>query len=430
MSDLAILGGKPVITEPPARYRSMGEREAEAVAQVMASDCLSGFYGSPGDEYWGGPKIQEFEAAWRKRYGVAHAISVNSATSGLFAAMGAIGLSPGDEVIVPPWTMSATAMAPMVYGGIPIFADIEDKTFGLDPDAVRAAISKRTRAILAVNLFGHPARLEELRALANEHGLYLVEDNAQAPLGEASGRPAGTIGHIGVFSLNFHKHIHTGEGGVCVTDDEQLAKRLAMIRNHGENVTEWLEMDDLTNMIGFNYRMSELSAAIGLVQLGDIDTHVQPRERFANRLSDSVRNLKGLRPPAIREGCRHNYYCWCAKYDAGATGVDRDLFRDALIAEGVPCFTGYVAPLYRLPAFQKRIALGRDGFPFTLGAPDYTKLRCPVTERLHESEALLIEVCSFQTDDTLADRMAEAVRKVHAHAEELHEHGQNRAGVA
>ena len=136
MSDLALLGGTPVLSEPLRRYRSMGEAEAAAVAEVIASDCLSGFYGSPGDEYWGGPKVLDFEAAWRERYGVAHAISVNSATSGLFAAMGAIGLSPGDEVIVPAWTMSATAMAPLVYGGIPIFADIEAETFGLDPEAV------------------------------------------------------------------------------------------------------------------------------------------------------------------------------------------------------------------------------------------------------------------------------------------------------
>lgn len=419
MSELAIFGGEPVIGEEPRRYRSMGEAEARAVAEVMASDCLSGFYGSPGDEYWGGPKVQAFEAAWCERYGVAHAISVNSATSGLFAAVGAVGVSPGDEVIVPPWTMSATAMAPLVYGGIPIFADIEDETFGLDPEAVRAAITDKTRAILAVNLFGHPARLEELREIADERGLFLVEDNAQAPLGASSGRPCGRIGHIGVFSLNYHKHIHTGEGGVCVTDDDVLGKRLAMIRNHGENAIEWLGMDDLTNMVGFNYRMTEMSAAVGLVQLENINAHVEPRERFAEILSEGARNLRGLKVPAVREGCRHNYYCWCATYDAGDAGVDRDLFRDALIAEGVPCFTGYVEPLYRLPTFQKRIAFGREGYPFTLGAPDYTKVHCPVTERLYRDQALLIEVCSLEPSEELAQRMGEAITKVHRNTGEL-----------
>lgn len=419
MSELAIFGGCPVIADEPRRYRSMGEAEARAVADVMASDCLSGFYGSPGDEYWGGPKVQAFEAAWCERYGVPHTISVNSATSGLFAAVGAVGVSPGDEVIVPPWTMSATAMAPLVYGGIPVFADIEDETFGLDPEAVRSAITAKTRAIIAVNLFGHPARLEELRAIADEHGLYLIEDNAQAPLGATASGPAGTISHIGVFSLNFHKHIHTGEGGMCVTSDEDLGKRIAMIRNHGENATEWLGAGDLVNMVGFNYRMTELSAAVGLVQLENIDAHVEPRERFAEALSEGARNLKGLKTPVVRDGCRHNYYCWCATYDASEAGVDRDVFRDALIAEGVPCFTGYVEPLYRLPAFQKRIAFGRDGYPFTLGAPDYTKVHCPVTERLHRDQALLIEVCSLEPGEELAQRMGEAIRKVHRHAGEL-----------
>src|SRR5262249_5209652 len=157
--------------------------------------------------------------------------SINSATSGLMAAMGAAGISPGDEVIMPPFTMSATAMAPLTYGGIPVFVDIEPDTFCLDLDAVRAAIGARTRAVLAVNLFGHPARLHELRALCDEHGLKLIEDNAQAMLAEEHGRYAGTIGHIGVFSLNYHKHIHSGEGGICTTDDERLARRLQQIRN-------------------------------------------------------------------------------------------------------------------------------------------------------------------------------------------------------
>lgn len=419
MSNLALLGGTPAVDMSLRHYRSMGDAETAAVIDVMKSDCLSGFYGSPGDEYWGGPRVREFEAAWRKRYDVAHAVSVNSATSGLFAAMGAIGISPGDEVIVPPWTMSATVMAPLVYGAIPIFADIESETFGLDPEEVRKAITPRTRAILAVNLFGHPARLDELRAIADEKGIYLVEDNAQAPLGEDQGRPSGTIGHIGVFSLNYHKHIHTGEGGICVTNDDVLGKRLAMIRNHAENATEWLGMDDLTNMIGFNYRMTELSAAVGLVQLRNADAHVERRERFARRLSEGVGNLRGVKTPAVRERCRHNFYCWVATYDADAVGLDRDVFRDALMAEGVPCSTGYVAPLYRLPVFQKRIALGRDGFPFTLGAPDYSKVRCPVAERLHEREALLIEICAWETSDALADRMAEAFHKVHRGAAEL-----------
>lgn len=419
MSKLALLGGTPVISGDLPSYPSMGEAEENAVLDVVRSGCLSGFFGSPGPEFLGGPQVREFEAAWCKNFGVKHTVSVNSATSGLMAAMGAIGISPGDEVIVPPWTMSATAVAPLIYGGIPVFADIEDQTFCIDPDAVRAAITPKTRAIIAVNLFGHPAPLAELRAIADERGLYLIEDDAQAPLADDNRRGTGTVGHIGVASLNFHKHIHTGEGGMCVTDDDDLACRLRLIRNHGENATEELAGGDIANIVGFNLRMTELSAAIGLVQLANIEQHVSRREKLAQHLSDGTRDLAGWTVPVVREGCRHNYYVWNARYDADAVGVSRELFSKALAAEGFPHAVGYVAPLYRLPLFQQRKAIGRDGFPFSLGERSYEDGLCPVTERLHEREAVMFEPCAYDVDDELADCLVEAVRKVFDNRVEL-----------
>lgn len=419
MSKLALLGGEPVIKGVLPPYPSMGEKEKAAVAEVVASGCLSGFFGSPGPEFLGGPKVRAFEDAWAARFGARYAVSVNSNTSGLFAAMGAIGLSPGDEVILPPWTMSATAMCPLIYGGIPVFADIEDETFCIDPARVRDQITPKTRAIIAVNLFGHPARLAELRALADEKGIYLIEDNAQAPLGAENGRPTGTVGHIGIASLNFHKHIHTGEGGVCVTDDEDLAKRLRLIRNHAENAALHEGITDLTNMVGFNFRMTELSAAVGLVQLSDIERHVEPREKLAEALSDGTRDLEGWTVPAVREGCRHNYYVWMVRYDEGTVGVSRELFSKALAAEGFPHFCAYLPPLYRLPLFRQRKAIGRDGWPFTLTDRQYADGQCPVTERLHAFEAIGFEPCAHAVDDTLAERMVAAIRKVHAHRGDL-----------
>ncbi len=413
MTKLALFGGAPIIDGDLPAYTSMGEAEEAAVLDVIRSGCLSGFFGSPGPEFLGGPKVRSFENAWKERYGVGHAVSVNSATSGLFAAMGAIGLSPGDEVILPAWTMSATAMAPLIYGGIPVFADIEDKPFCIDPEQVRANITAKTYAIIAVNLFGHPAQLAKLRQIADENGLYLVEDNAQAPLAEDNGRKSGTIGHIGVFSLNFHKHVHSGEGGVCVTDDDDLALRLQLIRNHGENCADMLADRDLTNIIGFNFRMPELSAAVALAQLRDIDRHVEARERLAAALNDGTKDLEGWTTPQARPGCRHNYYVWNVRYHADVVGVDRELFSRALAFEGFPHMTGYVAPLYRLPVFQQRKALGREGHPFTLTERRYDDGLCPVTERLHEAEAILFEPCAIAADDALAGKLVEAVRKVH-----------------
>ena len=410
MSRLALLGGTPVIESDLPRYESLGGAELNAVSEVMKSGCLSGYFGSPGEGFLGGPRVRAFEDAWRQRYSVRHAVAVNSATSGLFAAMGALGIGPGDEVIVPPWTMSATAMAPLLYGGIPVFADIEDETFCIDPAAVRAAITPQTRAIIAVNLFGHPARLTELRAIADEHGLALVEDNAQAPLASEGGRASGTVGDIGIFSLNYHKHIHTGEGGICVTDDDVLARRLQLIRNHGENIVDGSGAEDLSNMIGFNSRMTEISAAIGIEQLRAIDTHVERRESLAEALTEGIGGLAGLTAPKVREGCRHNYYCWVARFDGSALGFGRETFSEALAAEGFPHSTGYVAPLYRLPLFQHRIAIGRDEFPFNLTNRHYRKGLCPVTERLHEKEAVLFEPCAWNVAAATTVRLVEALR--------------------
>jgi dTDP-4-amino-4,6-dideoxygalactose transaminase len=353
---------------------------------------------------------------------------MNSATSGLSAAMGAIGLSPGDEVIVPPYTMSATAMAPLLYGGIPVFADIDPDTFCLDPDAVRQAITPRTRAIIAVNLFGHPAPLVPLRALAEAHGLYLVEDNAQAPLAMDAGHYTGTRGHIGVFSLNYHKHIQAGEGGVCVTNDENLARRLQLIRNHGENAVEALEITDLTNLVGCNYRMTEMSAAVALEQLGKIEPHVHRRIDLAQQLSAGVADLPGLRPPLVRPGARHVYYVWAMRFEAAVVGVSRRLFSQALAAEGLPHFTGYVQPLYLLPLFQRRTAIGAHGYPFHLSQVHYGRGLCPVAERMYEEELLGYETCAYAVDAETAALLVAAIQKVYAHRADLAQVAQTGVG--
>jgi dTDP-4-amino-4,6-dideoxygalactose transaminase len=401
---LAIHGGRPVIATPLSPYRSMGPDEIEAVARVVESDCLSGFHGSPGPHFLGGPEVRAFEAAWAARFEVRHAVSMNSATSGLVAAVGAAGVGPGHEVIVPPYTMSATAVAPLVYGATPVFVDIEPTYFCIDADAVEAAITPRTKAIIAVDLFGHPAELRRLRALADRHDLVLIEDAAQAPTASEHGRWCGTVAHIGVFSLNFHKHIHTGEGGVCVTDDDALAERLQLIRNHGENLVPDDAEGDSARLFGFNFRLTELSAAVGRVQLAHVDEHVERRRDASATLSEAVADLDGITAPTVRSDCRHVYYVWTAKLDEDALGVSRDAFSAALAAEGVPHGTGYVAPLYRLPVFR---------------ALPSQPVSCPVTERMHEREVLQVEICSYDLTGDVVDRIGQAIRRVHAHRDQL-----------
>jgi perosamine synthetase len=412
-TQLALDGGSPVCSEELPAYPAMGDAELAAVQKVIRSGTLSGFSGAWDDEFFGGSAVNALEAAWCAQFGVKHAVSLNSATSGLIAAVAAARVGPGDEVIVPPYTMSATAMAPLFYGGIPVFVDISDEDFCLDVDAVRAAISPRTKAIIAVNLFGHPARLSELRDLAREHGLLLIEDSAQAPLATENGRYAGTVGDIGVFSLNRHKHIHSGEGGICVTEDGDLAERMRLIRNHGENAVEPLGIADATNLIGFNFRLSELSAAVALAQLNDVEEHVRRRVAAAERLTGELEDLEGLTPPAVRADCTHVYYMWAFRYDEDAVGVPREAFSAALLAEGIPHEVGYVAPLYLLPVFQRRVAIGSAGYPFDLAPREYPKGLCPTTERLHEKELMLFTICAYDDRFDFAEIFARGVRKVH-----------------
>src|ERR1017187_1618402 len=213
-TELALFGGPKTIAAPFARYNSIGREEAEAAKAVVDSGLLSGFYGSWDGKFFGGDKVRQFEGDWAEFFAVKHAVTVNSATSGLIAAVGAIGIEPGDEVIVSPWTMSATATAILVWNAIPVFSDIEDETFNLDPAAIERNITPRTRAIVVTNIFGHPADLDAIMAIARKHKLKVIEDCAQAPAARYRGRFAGTVADIGVFSLNYHKHIHTGEGGV------------------------------------------------------------------------------------------------------------------------------------------------------------------------------------------------------------------------
>lgn len=421
-SNLAIFGAAPTVTRPLTAFNAIGLREKAAVVDFLdKGSLLSGFHGSARPSFFGGDHIQAFEQDWSERFKVKHSISVNSATSGLMAAMGAIGISPGDEVIVPPYTMTATALAPLIYGGIPVFVDIDPEYFCLDPDLVEKAITPATRAIIAVNLFGHPAQLKRLRALADTKGLYLIEDNSQAILAEDDGQLAGTIGHIGIYSLNVHKHIQVGEGGVCVTNDPQLALRLQLIRNHGENVIDWLEVKDLTNLVGFNYRMPEITAVMARVQLARVDELVERVEHVCNLLSVGLSDLPGFTPPKIRANCRHNYYMWSAKFDAKVVGTTRDKFSKALAAEGFPNAGGYVKPIYQIPMFQQRIAIGKNGFPFSADSSKrtYPAGMCPVTELMHKELLIQFQPVSWDVDQAQIEMLIEAVRKVYRNAAAL-----------
>ena len=430
MKHLAIHGGTPVRTEPFTARRTMGEEEKEAVMEVMDSDHLSSFFGSPGDQWLGGPKVKEFERKWACKYGFKHAISVNSWTTGLMTAVGAVGVEPGDEVIVSPYTMSASATAILFYGGIPVFADVDPDTFNLTAATIEARITPRTKAIMLVHLFGQACDMDPIMALARRHNLKVMEDAAQAPGVHYKGRPVGAIGDVGGFSLNYHKHIHTGEGGMLVTNDERIAQRCQMIRNHAENLTEALGADDLSNMIGSNYRLTELQAAIGCVQLDRLEGYLAHRRRLAQYLDAQLAQIVGLSAAFVADGAQHAYYVYPIKYQAQVTGIARALFVRAVnaelpapdSAEQIGLAAAYVRPLYLAPLYQKKIALGSKGFPWTINPDvhyDYGKGLCPVAECLHEYEMLYTTLLREPLSELDVDDFVAAISKVLRHKDEL-----------
>jgi perosamine synthetase len=414
---LALFGGPKLIQVPFKRYNSIGKEEVEAARKVIESGVLSQFLGTWHEDFYGGPKVREFESACAAYFGVKHAVTVNSWTSGLIAAVGAIGIEPGDEVIVSPWTMSASATAILHWNAIPVFADIEDETFNLDPKSVEANITPQTKAIMAIDIFGHSADMDALMAIADKYGLKVISDTAQAPGAYYKGKHAGTLAHVGGYSLNYHKHIHTGEGGVLVTNDDEIAQRLQLIRNHAEAVVGEKGVTNLANMVGYNFRLGEIECAIGIEQLKKLSGLVAGRQHLANRLSEGLSNLPGLRLPVVRPDCTHVYYTYPMLLDTAALGVSSQQLHEALRAEGVPVGKQY-QNLHLLPMYQQKISYGSRGFPWTSDIcrreVDYSKGICPVAEGLNESGFLILGMCTFDYTDADIDLLVEAFRKVWA----------------
>lgn len=393
---LAIFGGAPLRTQKFPAHKTIGDGEKAAVQRVLDSGVLSRFLGTWHQDFYGGPEVQALEREWAAYFDVKHAITVNSATSALYAAVGAVGIEPGDEVIVSPYTMSASAVAPLVYNAIPVFADIEPEYFCLDPKSVEERITERTKAIIVVDIFGLPYDRDAINAIAKRHGLAVIEDCAQAPGVLYKSQFAGTLADIGIYSLNYHKHIHSGEGGVLVTNDDALAEKLQLIRNHAESVVAGKGVTDLANMVGYNYRMTEMEAAVTREQLKKLTPLLAERQANAAELDEKLSAIPCLKSVPVREGCTHGYYQQPMFYDADAAdGIHRDVFINAVKAElpvtelreteGVKIGCGYVKPIYWQPMFQKRIAYGTKGHPWTTFNSDVTYPRglCPVTERLH-----------------------------------------------
>jgi len=425
MEKLALFGGKPILKKKLPPYNSIGKEEEKVAIKAIKEKVLSCFVGRAGEYFLGGKYVRELEKRFSKYFKVKYAVSFNSASTALQAAVGALGIGPGDEVITTPYTMSATASAVLSNNAVPVFADIEEDNFCLDPESIEKNITKNTKAILVVNLFGGSADYNPILKIARKHRLKIIEDNAQAPGATYKGKLTGTIGDISIFSLNSNKVIHCGEGGVLVTNNKKYAFRAQLIRNHGEMVIDDLyqEKKNYEPILGNNYRLTEIQAAIAIEQFKKLNRLNKERIILADYLTKKLRDFNWLIPPKVIKNSCHVYFLYPFRFLKEKIGIKRNTFSRAMAAEGFTLGEGYQKPLYLLPLYQKKEIYPRSHFPFfSREYPhnvSYKRGICPICERMYEKELLVTTIYQPPKTKKDIDLFVRAIEKIEKNIEEL-----------
>ena len=411
--ELAIFNGNPVRNKPyPVHSTIINDDEERAVIEVLRGNHLSGFSARTGERFLGGPSVKKLESEFCKFFSVSHAVSFNSATSALHGSLAAAKIGPGDEVITTPYTMTATSAAILMQNGIPVFADIEDRTYGLDPESVKEKITNHTKAILAVNLYGHPCKLDEIKKICDDNNLLLIEDNSQSPGALINNKMCGTVGDMGIQSLNYHKVIQTGEGGMLITNNENFALYNQLKRNHGEVVVGKLQNENISNVLGYNYRLTEIQAAMGVHQIKKLDYFNEIRIQLANELTDLLKPYDFLKTPIVEDNCTHVYYNYPIKYIEKEIGISRSIFLKALQAEGISVTESLKIPLYLEPIFQQKRAHAFKYLKLLERNIDYPKGLCPKAEKIMSSEVFITDICKYPNTSRELNEFAQAVKKI------------------
>jgi perosamine synthetase len=373
----------------PYGRQYIDEDDIQAVVEVLRSDWLTT-----------GPKVDEFEQAFAEFVGAAHAVAVSNGTAALHAAMHALGIGSGDEVIVTTMTFAASANCVVYQGGTPIFADVNPDTLLIDPASVEAKITPKTKAIVAVDYAGHPCDYDALRIIADKHGLALVDDACHAIGGSYKGRSVGTLADLNTFSLHPVKHMTTGEGGIITTDNADFAQKMRVFRNHGittdhrqraERGGFFYEMVEL----GYNYRITDFQCALGISQLKKLPGSVQKRQQLATMYDAAFADISYITPLTVHDDVSHAYHLYMVQVDM--PGMDRSEVFSALRAENIGVNVHYI-PVHLHPFY-------RENFGTDVGM-------CPVAEKAYEK---LITLPIFpQMDKADVDDVVAAFRKLNS----------------
>jgi perosamine synthetase len=333
----------------PINLPKIGEEEVEAVVKVLRSGLLTQGLGA-------GPMVTQFEKNFAKFAGVKHAIAVNTGTAALHSAIVVAGVKQGDEVILPSFTFVATAEAVVMAGGKPVFTDINPETYNISPAEIKKNITKKTKAIIPVDLYGLSAEIKPISEIATKYGLAVVEDAAQAHGATYNGKPAGVFADAACWSLYASKNMTTGEGGVITTESDEMAETLRLIRTHGEKAKY------ASLMLGYNYRMSEIQAAIGLVQLEKLPSFVAKRRENAKRLTRLLAKTDKLQLPEETKERQHSWYLYTVRLK-NATENERNKIVEELIQKGIGAEVYYVNPVHLMSYY--RDSFGRRKLPET-----------------------------------------------------------------
>ncbi len=406
LSVLALCGGEPVRTEPfPDWPDYSAEEEAEAILATLRSGALGPI---------GGTCNARFEKAFALWCGATGAATCNSGSSALHVALAAVGVEPGDEVIVPVYTYFSSGTSVLVAGAIPVFADIMPGGSCLDPEAFRAAITDRTRAVMVVHADGVPADMDAILAIAETHGVAVVEDCSHAHGATYHGTKTGVLGDVGAFSIQHKKILSVGEGGVVVSRHSDVVDRARSFVNLGNG--------EKTGLLGPNLRMGEMQGALALVRMKRVDQENVQRRACATRLRELVDDLPGVRPvpDVLPEDAEPSFYNFILAYEAEELGISRQTFAEAVQAEGIPIKCGFYTPLSLMPVF-----VNRDAWPFRLAENresvernPYGEGTCPVGEAFMDKGHLELKVHP-PTEISHVEDAGRAIRKVIENVGEL-----------